>query len=363
MGEGQRKRAAFVTTSAPPFWDRDRHAARRKGLRLRAEITAMTRRWFAAKDFLEVDPAALQASPGNETHLIGFSTTLQRPDGRAEALWLHTSPEFAVKKLLAAGETQIFALAHVFRNRERTALHAPEFAMLEWYRVGAPLQRIMDDCAALVALAGHVVGAKTFGWRGREASPFEPPERLTVREAFSRHAGFDLFESLPRGGEPDAGRLARQARAAGLRVTPDDTWSDIFSRILSERVEPKLGVGRATILYDYPASEAALAQVRVDDPRVAERFELYCCGVELVNAFHELTDPAEQRKRFEADMAEQQRIYGASAPLDEDFLAALSTMPDACGAALGFDRLVMLATGADSVEAIQWTPVAESGEG
>ncbi len=341
-----------------PFWSPGRHATRREGLRQRANIADMTRRWFAAKGFLEVDPAALQVSPGNETHLIGFQTTLLRPDGQTDAIWLHTSPEFAMKKLLAAGETQIFALGHVFRNRERSALHAPEFAMLEWYRVGAPLDRIMEDCTALLALAGHVASAETFKWRGREASPFEPPERLTVREAFLRHAGIDLFDSLPVGEEPDAAGLAAQARTAGLRVAADDTWSDIFSRILSERVEPDLGVGRATILYDYPASEAALAQVRADDPRIAERFELYCCGVELANAFHELTDPTEQRKRFEADMAEQARIYGASAPLDEDFLAALAHMPDACGAALGFDRLVMLATGTESVEAVQWTPVA-----
>jgi elongation factor P--(R)-beta-lysine ligase len=328
---------------------------------MRSAITRMVQRWFDAEGFLEVDPAAMQVSPGNETHLHGFQTTVLCPDGSADELWLHTSPEFAMKKLLAAGETQIFALTHVFRNRERTALHAPEFAMLEWYRVASPLGRIMEDCAALLALAAHVTGASSYIWRGRTASPFEPPEQLTVRDAFRRHAGIDLFDSLPSGSEPDAARLAAQARAIGLRVAPDDGWTDVFSRILSERVEPALGIGRATILYDYPASEAALAQIRADDRRVAERFELYCCGIELANAFHELTDANEQRTRFEADMAEQKRIYGVSAPLDEDFLSALDNMPDACGAALGFDRLVMLATGADNVEAVQWTPVADPG--
>ena len=165
--------------------------------------------------FIEVDPAALQASPGNETHLIGFRAGLVGPDGAPREAWLHTSPEFAMKKLLAAGETQIFALTHVFRNRERTALHAPEFAMLEWYRVGAPLPRLMEDCAALVALAAHVAGAKSLAFRGREASPFEPPERLTVRDAFLRHAGIDLYDSLPLGGAPDRALFAarRQLRA------------------------------------------------------------------------------------------------------------------------------------------------------
>jgi lysyl-tRNA synthetase class 2 len=348
-------------TASPAFWNRDHHAERRPRLLARQRIASYVRRWFAAKGFVEVDPAALQPSPGNETHLIGFATTLERPDGSSSAAYLHTSPEFAMKKLLTAGETRIFSLSHVFRNRERTALHAPEFTMLEWYRVGAPLAHLMDDCAALVALAAHVAGAKAFAFRGREANPFEPPERVTVREAFRRHAGVDLYDSLSQDGAPDPAILARQMNAAGLRVADDDTWSDMFSRLLSQKVEPNLGVGRPTILHDYPANEAALARVRPDDPRVAGRFELYCCGVELANAFHELIDPEEQRRRFEADMAEQRRIYGVSHPIDEDFLTALADMPDASGAALGFDRLLMLATGADRVEAVQWAPVFDPG--
>lgn len=343
--------------ASPPFWSRDRHAQRRDRLLTRTRIADFVRRWFGANGFVEVDTAALQASPGNETHLHGFRTALVRPDGSASEAYLHTSPEFAMKKLLAAGETRIFSLSHVFRNRERTALHAPEFTMVEWYRVGTPLARLMEDCAALLALAAHVAGAKAFAFRGRQASPFEPPERVTVREAFQRHAGIDLYESLPLAKDPDTALLARQAMQTGIRIAADDTWSDIFSRILSERVEPRLGAGRATMLYGYPAGEAALAQVSADDQRIAERFELYCCGVELANAFHELLDADEQRRRFEADMAEQKRIYGTCHPTDKDFLDALSQMPDACGAALGFDRLVMLATGAERVDAVQWTPV------
>jgi len=306
---------------------------------------------------MEVQPGALQASPGNETHLHAFKTTLILPNGTPHDAYLHTSPEFAMKKLLTAGERQIFALTSVFRNRERTALHVPEFVMLEWYRTYAPLERLIQDCTAIIALAAHVVGAKRFVYRGKQASPFDPPERLTVREAFRRYAGIDIYDSLPINGGADTATLARQARDSGVRVAPDDDWSDIFSRLLTERVEPSLGLGRPTVLHAYPASEAALAQVSPDDPRIAERFELYCCGVELANAFHELRDPHEQRRRFMGAMKEQQRIFGASYPIDEDFLAALANMPDASGAALGFDRLIMLATAADRVESVQWTPV------
>jgi lysyl-tRNA synthetase class 2 len=321
------------------------------------------RRWFNVNGFLEVQPAALQASPGNETHLHGFRTALTLPDGSLHDAYLHTSPEFAMKKLLAAGERQIFALTSVFRNRERTALHAPEFMMLEWYRANSSLERLIEDCVAVIALAAHVAGKKTFVYRGRVASPFDPPERLTVREAFWRNAGVDIYDSLQVNGLADPETLARQAKESGVRVAPDDDWSDIFSRLLSERVEPNLGLGRPTVLHAYPATEAALAQVSPDDPRIAERFELYCCGVELANAFHELRDPSEQRRRFYSNMKEQQRIFGVSYPIDEDFLASLTDMPDASGAALGFDRLIMLATGADRVESVQWTPVFDPSTG
>ena len=346
-----------------PFWRPDRHADRRPRLAARARILAALRADFAAKGFTEVEPAALQVSPGNETHLHGFAASMIGPDGAPCPAYLHTSPEFAMKKLLAGGETRIFAAARVFRNRERGALHAPEFTMWEWYRVGEGLEVLMNDCADMLAIAAREAGAETLRFRGREADPFAPPERLSVREAFVRHAGVDIFESLPPDGqgEPDRERFASQASAKGVRVAADDTWSDIFSRILSEKVEPNLGLGRATFLCEYPASEAALARLSPADPRVAERFELYACGVELANAFGELTDPAEQRGRFEEDMALKQRIYGESYPLDEDFLDALAYMPEASGAALGFDRLAMLACGADTIEDVQWTPVFRPG--
>lgn len=350
-------RSLLNTSVIRPFWSEAQYAERRDWLLTRARILTSVRRWFCARRFIEVQPAALQASPGNETHLHGFKTALVLPDGSSHDAYLHTSPEFAMKKLLTAGERQIFSLTGVFRNREQTALHTPEFAMLEWYRVDASLERVMEDCAAVIALAAHIAGAKVFAYRGREASPFDPPERITVRDAFRRYAGIDLYDSLSTSGHADTEAFGKHAADRGIRVAPDDDWSDIFSRVLIERVEPNLGVGRPTVLYGYPVDEAALAQISANDRRVAERFEFYCCGVELANAFHELRDPIEQRQRFTSSMDKQQRIFGASNPIDEDLLAALAEMPDASGAALGFDRLIMLATGAKRIESVQWTPV------
>ncbi len=324
----------------------------------RNRVRAAIRRHFEAGGFVEVETSALQVSPGNEAHLHGIAARLESIDGRAAELFLHTSPEFACKKLLAAGETRIFTLAPVYRNRERGPLHHPEFTMLEWYRTGETYQVLMDDCGALLALAAEATGAAAFTWRGRTADPFAVPERLTVAEAFARHAGIDLMATLP-GGEPDTARLRDQVLGLGLRIAPDDSWSDLFSRVLSDRIEPRLGRGRATILTDYPACEAALARRKASDPRVSERFELYVCGIELANAFGELTDPQEQRRRFEAEMAEKERVYGRSYPIDEDFIAAVGEMPAASGAALGFDRLAMLAAGAERIDQVIWAPVAD----
>ncbi len=347
----------------PPFWRPDIHADRRAALLARGRIKSALRRWFEARGFVEVEAAILQVSPGNETHLHGFATTLIDDAGQGHPYFLHTSPEFAAKKLLAAGEPRIFDFARVFRNRERTALHHPEFTMLEWYRADETYDALMADCTALLAEAALAAGVTTLRWRDAEADPFAAPERLTVQEAFQRHAGIDLLRTVAADFYLDRPALAADAAEAGIRVADDDTWSDIYSRILSERVEPHLGLGRVTILCEYPIPEAALARPKPGDPRVAERFELYACGVELANAFGELTDPEEQRRRFEADMDEKARIYGERYPIDEDFLAALGQMPAASGIALGFDRLVMLCTHARRIEDVLWTPVAEAGRG
>ena len=307
-----------------------------------------------------VDPPGLQLSPGNETHLHAFSTTIVGNDGRGQTLYLHTSPEFTMKKLLAAGERRIASLGHVWRNRERGALHHPEFTMLEWYRAGEPCAAIIEDCLAMLRLAAETVGTPTLRWRDREADPFAEPERLSVAEAFLRHAGIDLMTTIADDGETDSEALARQLLAAGISVPADYTWSYLFSRVLVERIEPKLGLGRVTILDRYPAAEAALARRTADDRRVSERFELYACGVELANGFGELTDAAEQRRRFMLEMAEKERLYGERYPIDSDLLAALALMPEASGVALGFDRLVMLAVGAPRIDQVLWAPVTET---
>jgi elongation factor P--(R)-beta-lysine ligase len=244
----------------------------------------------------------------------------------------------------------------VFRNRERGALHHPEFTMLEWYRSREPYEVLIDDCTNFVAIAAAAAGTDRFVFRGREADPTAVPERITVAEAFSLHAGIDLLSTLGKGA-PDRDGLAAQAWAAGIRLADDDGWSDIFSRVLVERVEPRIGNGRATFLTEYPAHEAALARPKPSDPRVAERFELFMCGVELANGFGELTDPAEQRTRLVAEMDRKQRLYGESYPIDEDFLAALGHMPPASGCALGFDRLAMLAARAARIDQVMWTPL------
>ncbi|BCP53617.1 EF-P lysine aminoacylase GenX [Kaistia sp. 32K] len=346
-------------TSASPWWSPHVHADRRPLLLKRGRIKAAVHAWFQARDFLEVECGILQVSPGNEAHLHAFATERVFPDGTRKPLYLHTSPEFAAKKLLAAGEERIYTLGPVFRNRELGPRHACEFAMLEWYRAGAPYEALMEDCAALLAEAAEAAEARLFTHRGHVCDPFLEPERVTVAEAFAKHAGIDLLATLSEDGTADRDALAEQAVATGIRIVFDDSWSDIFSRIIAEKVEPNLGQGRPTILCEYPVVEAALARPKASDPRVAERFELYGCGVELANGFGELTDPAEQRRRFVAEMDEKQRVYGDRYPLDEDFLAALAIMPEASGIALGFDRLVMLATGAPRLDLVIWTPAAE----
>lgn len=344
----------MVTVS--PWWSRERHADRRPFLIARNRIKASFRRHFEAQGFTEVECAALQPSPGNETHLHAFSTEADI-NGEARRLYLHTSPEFASKKLLAAGEEKIFDFARVFRNREHAPLNVPEFTMLEWYRAHADYEAVIADSLNLVRLAAETGGQNALRYRDRSIRVSTQARRMTVAEAFETYARIDLLETIDADGT-DRAYLALQAQARGIHFEPNDTWSDIFSRILVERIEPHLGLDAPLILDQYPASEAALARKCAHDPRVAERFELYVLGVELANGFGELTDPVEQRARFEHEMREKQRIYGERYPIDDDLLAALGQMPPSSGVALGFDRLVMLATGATHIEQVMWTPPA-----
>jgi lysyl-tRNA synthetase class 2 len=333
--------------SLPP-WHPEGLAARMPFLARRARLTAAARAFFAARGYQEVETPYAVAAPGEEVHLAAFATERRHADGRREPLWLHTSPEFAMKRLLVGGADRIFQLARVWRNGEAGPLHAPEFTMLEWYRPGADIDALIEETAALlratlpprVACRGVMTDLSRF-------------ERITMAEAFARHAGCDLLASLD-----DAASLAD---AAGTRLRPGESWEDLFFRLLLERVEPQLGRAHPTFLTHWPAQQAALARRDPSDPRVAERFELFVCGIELANAFVELTDAVEQRARFMADRARRAELYGATGsadwPLDEDFLAALAYgLPPCTGIALGFDRLAMIASGADRIGQVLWLP-------
>jgi elongation factor P--(R)-beta-lysine ligase len=342
-----------------PWWRPDRLAARRDNLAVRGRVLVAVRRFFEQRGYVEVDTPALQVSPGLEPHLQAFATVLHDPrDGGARQRYLHTSPEFAMKKLLAGGMERIWQLAHVHRDGERSTTHHPEFSMLEWYRAGASYRDLMDECEVLLRSAQEAVGAVSLRRQGHSADTRLPWRRLSVAEAFAQYCGIDLLATATNPFQPDAARLAVEAARIGIAPRPEDDWETLFFRIFLERIEPNLGIGAPTIVYDYPVSMAALSRPKPDDPRLAERFELYVCGLELANAFGELTDAAEQRRRFIADQAKKQALYGEGYPIDEDFLAALEHgLPDCAGIALGFDRLVMLAAGADDIEDVLWAPV------
>ncbi len=325
-----------------PAWHPESLAARLPFLRRRARLTAATRAFFAARGYTEVETPYAVPTPGEEVHLRAFRTEREYPDGSHQALWLHTSPEFAMKKLLVGGAGPIFQLARVWRNGEGSDLHAPEFTMLEWYRPGAGMDSLIEETAAyLRAVLPPVVTCRGV------STDLSHVERLTVADAFSRYAGADLLAT--------AGDAPALAAAAGTRLRDNETWEDLFFRLLLGHVEPRIGRAHPTFLTQWPAAQAALARRDPADPRVAERFELFVCGIELANAFVELTDPTEQRTRFKEDRARRHAIGGDDWALDEDFLAALvHGMPPAAGIALGFDRLAMIAAGADRITQVLW---------
>ena len=303
-------------------------------LRRRAQLAAATRAFFTARGYLEVETPYIVAAPGEEVHLQAFRVT---PGAR----WLHTSPEFAMKKLLAGGSGPIFQLARVWRDEPASDTHAPEFTMLEWYRPGATLASLIEEVTAYL----RAVLPPVVRWRGT-TNDLADFEQLTVAEAFERYADADVLAT--------AGDAAALAAAAGAALRPGEDWEDLFFRLLLERVEPHLGRDRPSFLTHWPAAQAALARRDPADRQVAERFELYCCGLELANAFVELTDAAEQRARFTTDRARRHAMHGADWPLDEEFLAAVAALPPCAGIALGFDRLAMLATGAPRITDVFW---------
>lgn len=351
-----RETRARETQARETWWTPGAMARRKARLEARGRMLTAVRLFFAGRAFAEVETPALQASPGMEVHLRAFRTELREPfEKQGRPMFLHTSPEFAMKKLLAGGMDRIFQMARVYRNEERSALHHPEFTMLEWYRAGATLSDLMDDCEALLKACAAAAGTRTFLWQGVTCDPYAPWRRISVAEAFREYADMDVLALTG-----DMGGFRRAAKRVGITAGDKDDWDDIFFRVFLERIEPNMGVSAPTILYGYPASMAALARLDADDPRVAERFELYVAGMELANAFGELTDAAEQRRRFDADNRKREKLYGERYPVDEDFIAALEHgLPASAGIALGFDRLVMLATGAETIEDVLWAPVAE----
>ena len=325
-------------------WDLDHFAARLPFLRRRAVLTSGVRAFFAGQGYTEVETPYAVPTPGEEVHLRALRTEASDAYGTRRTLWLHTSPEFAMKKLLAAGAGPIFQLARVWRNEEGSARHLVEFTMLEWYRPGLSFEGLMDETEALLrAVLPEVVrscGVETGLARF---------ERVTVAEAFARHAGADVLGT--------AGNAAGLARSAEATLRDGEGWEDLFFRLLLERVEPNLGRAHPTFLTHWPAAQAALARRDPADPRVALRFELFVAGMELANAFEELTDADEQAARFDVDRARRHALYGGPDwARDEELLAALRVMPAASGIALGFDRLAMLAAGADRIEDVLWLP-------
>jgi lysyl-tRNA synthetase class 2 len=323
-------------------WHPDQFAARLPFLRRRGELTRATRSFFDAHGYTEVETPYAVPVPGEEVHLRAFRTEQVDPYGNRSPLWLHTSPEFAMKKLLAAGAGPIWQLARVWRNEEGSDTHAPEFTMLEWYRPGASLAALMDETEALLRAALPA----TVTCRGVTTS-LDRFERLTMADAFTRWVRADVLAT--------AGDAAALAAQSGARLRDGETWEDLFFRLLLERVEPHLGRDHPTFLTHWPAAQAALARRDPADPRAALRFELYVCGIELANAFEELTDPVEQRARFTADRARREALYGPGWGTDESFLAALDHgMPEGSGIALGFDRLAMVASGAERIGQVLW---------
>jgi lysyl-tRNA synthetase class 2 len=327
--------------------------------RARARLAAETRRALGVLGYEEVETPTLVPAPGMEPHLAPFEAPFHPEGGGApRPLWLITSPEYAMKRLLADGFERVFQLSRVFRDGELSVTHNPEFTMLEFYRAGTDYVGIMADLERLIESAARALGpgARPGVERGGRTIDLATPfERLTVQEAFARHAGVDLAAC---GGDGD--RLRAAARGAGHDAGPDgEPFDDAFFRLMLAAVEPELGRGRPTFLVDWPASMAALSRVKPGDPRWAERFELYAGGLELANGFTELDDAGEQRRRLLEEQAQRRRLGRPELPLDEPFLSALVRMPAAGGVAVGFDRLLMLLTGAATIAEVLLVPAAE----
>lgn len=333
------------------WWLPHEFARKRPYLAVRQSATRAIRRFFEESGFDEVETPILQVCPVIDTHIRAFATDLRGVDGAVErTMYLHTSPEFAMKKLMAAGVERLYQMGKVFRNAEGSRRHSPEFTLLEWYRAEADYTDMMRDCEDLLRDVARACSVQQYRYRGLTCDPFQPFERLTVADAFARYAGVDLYACLD-----DLDLMRGAVVDQGLHMAEDDAWDDLFFRIMDAKIEPQLGMGCPTFLCDYPIAMASLSKPRDDDPRFAERFELYVCGVELANAFSELTDADEQLRRYHIEMDAKEALYGERYPLDEEFIEALRHgLPRSGGIALGVDRLVMLAAGVDDIEDVLW---------
>lgn len=341
------------------WWNRAQYDRRRPNLEVRASVVAALRRDFSEQGFIEVETPALQVSPGIDRHIQPLKTTLRGAFDSPPALrFLHTSPEFAMKKLLAAGEQKIFQMCHVYRDGEDGALHHPEFTLLEWYRAGETYEALIKDIQRIVTAAARAANVRELRQGPLSSDATGPWRRMTAAEAFQNFAGINLSAAVGDELEPAPGPFITMARSAGVRCDDADRWDDVFNRVMLDRVEPALASGPPALLTEFPSPVGALARTKPDDPRVCERVEAYICGIELANGFSELSDPVEQRSRFDRDRAAYEALYGAPPPIDDDFIEALSGMPDAAGMALGIDRLVMLLTGATQIRDVLWAPVA-----
>lgn len=341
-----------------PWWHPKSIERKLENLYVRNAVKSGLQVFFANNDFMEVETPALQVCPGMEPHLRAFETQLDNPLAVSKQRYLHTSPEFAMKKLLVGGLPRIFQFAQVFRNNESSTTHHPEFTMLEWYRSGQTYEALMKDCEELLQIAAEFSSDGLLHFEDRVCDPNKECRRITVAEAFQQYTSVDILLSLKDPSSPSVEVFAKQATDIGININDNDSWDDIFFRIFLERIERNLGINAPTILYEYPSHMAALSRVKPGNPQVAERFELYVCGLELANAFSELTDPQIQRKRFEADMELKSKLYGVTYPIDEDFISALELgLPESAGIALGFDRLVMLVANAANIEDVLWAPV------
>lgn len=335
------------------WWQPEKFSGKKDFLRQRMVLIRAIREWFEKRDFWEVETPILQVCPVMDTHILGIKADIRGVDKQIDRTrYLHTSPEFAMKKLLVAGLPKIFQICHVFRDAEASKRHSVEFTMIEWYRAGDDYKKIMQDCVELLRSCAGKLNIKAFSYRDKICDPFRDWEIITVDEAFRKYAGIRLADFLD-----DRDGFENAIKTIGIRTASDDSWDDLFFRVMDAKIEPHLGNGVPTILCEYPISMASLARKKPDDPRFAERFELYMCGVELANAFGELTDAKEQALRFKEELELKEKIYGDRYPVDQDFLQALEFgMPESSGIALGVDRLAMLAAGTDDIDNILWAP-------